>query len=456
MIEFADLVLDVPLDPWQKWLVVHAGELLDDGRPRFRTVLVLVARQNGKTLVAKVVTLWWLVIEQIALVLATSTSRIHAKEAWRDTCEMAKLCPHLHPTIRETIGEEQLVIDGARYLFAATTRRAGRSLTVHRLVLDEIREHHTWEAWGAATNAMQAVADGQILAISNQGDERSVVLDSLRSSALTYIERGTGDPRLGLFEWSAPIGCDPADPAALAYANPDLGNRIQLDTLTGAAERAKASGGEELAVFKTEVLCQRVRNLDGAIDEGAWNDARSASPVDLAAHRQRVALCLDVALDGSHATLAAAAVIDGTVHLDVVAAWDGPGCTAALKAELPEHVAKVRPRMVGWFPKGPAAALTASLRSAWHPPRTEVVEIKAELAATCMGFADEVTTPGSLRHPGDPLLDAHVLSAQRLRIGDTWVFTRRGTGPIDACYAAAGAVQLARTMPAPQPPLVIL
>src|ERR1700742_2146374 len=54
VIWFAAVVLGQPLDPWQQWLVIHLGELLPDGRPRFRRVLVLVARQNGKTHLCKV------------------------------------------------------------------------------------------------------------------------------------------------------------------------------------------------------------------------------------------------------------------------------------------------------------------------------------------------------------------------------------------------------------------
>ena len=50
VIYFAAVVLGRPLDPWQQWLVIHLGELLPDGLPRFRKVLVVVARQNGKTL----------------------------------------------------------------------------------------------------------------------------------------------------------------------------------------------------------------------------------------------------------------------------------------------------------------------------------------------------------------------------------------------------------------------
>ena len=41
-----------------------------------------------------------------------------------------------------------------------------------------------------------------------------------------------------------------------------------------------------------------------------------------ARHREQVALCYDVSLDGMHASLVAAAVVDGRVHTEVVATWD--------------------------------------------------------------------------------------------------------------------------------------
>ena len=46
-IEFAEDVCQVTLYPWQKWLLLHALELHPDGGFRFRTIVVLVARQQG-------------------------------------------------------------------------------------------------------------------------------------------------------------------------------------------------------------------------------------------------------------------------------------------------------------------------------------------------------------------------------------------------------------------------
>ena len=64
VIEFAREILDIELLPWQKWLVIHALEVVDDPddgwRLRFKNVQVLVGRQNGKTTLSCVIALYFL------------------------------------------------------------------------------------------------------------------------------------------------------------------------------------------------------------------------------------------------------------------------------------------------------------------------------------------------------------------------------------------------------------
>ena len=229
VIEFADGVLARPLDPWQQWLAVHACELLPDGRPRFRKVLVLVARQNGKTEFLVVLSLYWQFVEAVGLILGTSTKLDYAKESWTKAVKLAertRAFDDLRPARwkRETNGEqESWTNEESRYKIAASNEEGGRSLTIHRLILDELRQHHSYAAWDASEPATSAVPDAQIWALSNAGDARSVVLNDLRASALDDPD---DDPRLGIFEWSAPPDADPLDIDALAMANPNLGRRL--------------------------------------------------------------------------------------------------------------------------------------------------------------------------------------------------------------------------------------
>lgn len=458
-IDFAREVLGIEPDPWEEWLLVHLGELLPDGRPRFRQVLVLVARQNGKSLVGQILTLYWMFLDSVGLTMVTSTDRGYAKRFWESVKEKIEDNPVLRRRVKQiklTIGDETIKTADSEFIFAANNGRAGRSTTLARWLCDEVREHKNRDTWDSASKAMNAVWHAQTVALSNQGDAESVVLDSLRTPAIEYIETGIGDERLGLFEWSAPDGADPADPEALAMANPNFNRRLDGQALIADAKRAVAAGGEELTGFRTEVLCQRVTLMDPAIDQAGWDSGRRLQAPNLAEHRDKLALFLDISLDGSHATLIGAAELPTGIHTEVIEAWDGFGCSKRVRSELPGIVSRVKPRALGWLPNGPAAALTADLRAdrarQWPPRGVELEPITSDTASLCMGFA-ELVKAGEVLHPGDPLQSAHVGSAQKLRQGDRWVFVRRGTGPIDGAYATAGAVHLARTLPPPRPPL---
>jgi hypothetical protein len=460
VIWFAEHVLEKPLDLWEQWVVIHAGELLPDGRPRFRKVLVIVARQAGKTFLCMVLALYWLFAERQKLILGMSTNLDYAKEAWEEAVELAKATPDLARElpatkmqgVRNANGQQTFTtLAKCRYKIAASNRKGGRSLTVNRAIVDEIREHANWLAWNAAYNAMNAIPDAQLWAISNQGDEQAVVLDSLRAAGIAET-----DPELGLFEYSAPDGSDPTDIHAIAMANPNLGRRGRsAESFLADGRRAKAAGGEELTGFLTEVMCVRVRILDPVVDAGQW--AQCLDPIDMAEYRSRTALCFDISPDGQHATLAAAAAMpDGRVVVDVVDAWSGWDATARLRAALPGHAARVKPRLLGWFPAGPAAEVAAAMadRRGWPPRRVVIEEIRIETTAVCMGLAEQIRSQ-QIAHPGNDLLDAHVLGAERLHQGDAWRFTRRGVGHVDGAYALAGAVHLARVMPPAPPPLAI-
>jgi hypothetical protein len=471
VVRFATNTLRHPLDPWQRWVVIHAGELLPDGRPRFRKVLILVARQNGKTHLLVVLALYWLFIECVPMVLGTSTKLDYAAESWRKACRLARRVPKLKQeishrgAIRKANGEqvlwradvdELLAEEGSRYKIAASNEEGGRSLTIDRLVLDELRQHHDYSAHDAAVPATNAVPDAQTFALSNAGSEKSVVLNDMRAAALDFIESGEGDRRLGLFEWSAPDGSSPLDLHALAQANPNLGRyrggRLAVDpeALLGDAQTAVAKGGQKLAGFKVENMCMAVRVMDPAIDPEAW--ARCLDDGDLAGVRSRVALCFDVSIDQEHAALVAAAVLpDGRVRVEPVAAWSGPQCMAELRRALPGHVERVRPRALGWFPSGPAAAVAADMAedkaAGWPPAGVKVEQIRNDTTAVCMGFAALVLAE-QVAQADDPMLTAQVLGAEKLRQGDAWRFTRRGVGHVSGVYAAAGATHLARTLPA--------
>lgn len=472
---YARDVLGRPMLPWQEWEMIHAGELLPDGRPRFKIVLTIVARQNGKTEIPVVLAPYWLLVDEYRLILGTSTKLEYAKDTWDKT----RLLLRDNVPLRDMLGAPRWYVRGnnltdmwtaderRHYRIAAANDEGGRSLTIDRGVADELRQHKDYSAWAA----MEPAAShewSQIRCFSNAGDDTSVVLNDHRDAAMEFIQwcretqdwrkhlnEAPGDYRLGLFEWSSPEDADPEDEDALLQANPRVGYGRNLEDLLLEARRAKAKGGQALATFRTEKMCIRVRNMTPAIDPQAWRDARM--PGTLTAVRSRAVMCVDVSLDGQHATAVVAAVLPGgKVRVETVAAWDSG---FAMEEGLPDLLERVKPRALGWFPNGPAAEAAASLadrnkagtaRRPWPPRGMTVEAIRFEMPAVCMGFAKEVLA-GRIMHSGDPLQDEQVLAAEKKEgTNGVWVFARTDEGGhVDCVYALAGAVHLARTLPAP-------
>lgn len=99
VIEFAEGILGLTLHPWQKWLFIHAleieGSFDTSWRFRYRTVVVEIGRQNGKTFVGMVLALFALYILGMALVLGTAQDLEQAEDMWAAAVEMAQGDPKL-------------------------------------------------------------------------------------------------------------------------------------------------------------------------------------------------------------------------------------------------------------------------------------------------------------------------------------------------------------------------
>jgi len=297
-VAFAEDVLGLTLMPWQKWALIHGLELSEDGSYRFRTLLVLCARQQGKTTLMQVLALWRIYVDRAPLVLGSAQNLSMAEETWDGAVSMAEGVPDLAAELAHVgrvNGDKHLrLTTGERYKVTAASRRGGRGLSSDLVLLDELREHRDWDAWSAVTKTTMARPSPQVAGFSNAGDDRSVVLHSLREKALlTAADRTT---TLGLFEWSAPDDCDTDDPAGWAAANPALGHRMSVQAIRSALETDPED------VFRTEVLCQWVSNVGAAVNPAVW--AALADPD--ATRGQDLSFALDVAPDHSSASFAVA------------------------------------------------------------------------------------------------------------------------------------------------------
>jgi len=457
--EFCDLI-GQPLLPFQRWLAIHALELNRDGTFRFRIIVVLVARQNGKTMWVRLLALWRLYVTGARLVLGTAQDLSMARETETGCIDLIRASPYLEAglaEVRRAAGDEMFRVAGdityddadgdesftltagGRYKIAAPSRRAGRGLSVDLLAIDELREWRSMAPWSAMSKTTSARANGLIVATTNAGDDESIVLNQLHDAALSGR-----DDSIGVFEWSGEPNCELDDWRAIAQANPGL----NLSVFASAISTAMIS--DRPADYRTEVLCQRVPRLDGAVDLAAWQDCHDPAG-DMTAYAGRLAACFDTSPDGLHCTLAVAAKLpDGRARVKIAGAWRS---TDKARAELPALLAEIRPQVVAWYPSGPAGAFASLMRlaePARHARGPEFAELTGtRVAQVCMELADLVRSRLIL-HAGEDLLDSQVRGATRITAADGWRFGRKGDGHVDAVYAAAGAIAEAMILPEPR------
>jgi len=453
-ISFAEDVLEIDLMPWQRWLLIHALELLTDGRFRFRTVLVLAARQNGKTLLVEVKNLWKLFVLRVPLVIGTAQILDYAEESWDKAVEMVESIPELAAEmshVDRTNGKKAFKLThGSRWKIAAASRKGGRSLSADDVNLDELREHHSWESWGAVTKTTMARRKAQVWAFSNAGDDRSVVLNDLQEKGLATVEGTSGaDSSLGIFEWSAPDDCAIDDPNMWRLANPSLGypQGISHEALRAALET------DPEPIFRTECLCQRVPDLiPSKIPLTAW--VKCADPSSTISGG--LVLSWEVSWDRSRGAIGVAGYrADGLPHVELIEYAEG---TDWMPGRFGELTKRHNVLAVVFNPSGPGASLLNDVTERL-PAKMEPQAMTARDCANACGRMYDAVITGQMRQLGDDrLLDALRKSATRPLV-DAWAWDlKRSGGDISSLCSVTNAMHgltVHGKPPAPAPAPVV-
>lgn len=287
-IAFCENVLNITLFPWQKWLARHALMTWENGEYVFDVILVIVARQNGKSMFASALASWWLACDilreksraQDGRVLGVAQNLAIAEKPWGQVADwfdcqeknalkipqLAELTEHVfrgngNKTVKLKKGLTYSARDGAN----------SRGESASRVLLDEVREQTNFKAWDAVSEVTKTYRDGQIFAITSGAHASSVVQNLIYEQALR--ELNDENATIGLFEWSAPEACALDDVDAVLQANPSIGYLPALTPekiMRGARTHTEAS-------YRCESLCQKSLGIqDNALFSRATIDALQA------------------------------------------------------------------------------------------------------------------------------------------------------------------------------------
>lgn len=472
--EWAKEALNIDLLPWEKWLFIHGLEIIGDfdgeWHLRYRTVLVLVARQNGKSVMGMVLSLFFLYVLGTKLVLGTAQDLDQATEVWEGAVEMAQDSEELNGAIEQIYrgnGNKTLKIEGRRrYKVSAATRKGTRGKTSDLVLMDEIREHQNFQAWSAASKTIKAKKSAIVWCMSNAGDGASVVLRHLRMQAHSAI----GDPdgivaatkdfeaqpskeeqeamqaalsSIGIFEWSATPDCNKWDKNEWAQANPSM----NYGFLSESAIAADCATDPEVE-FRVEDLCQWITaSVTPPFPIGAWESGQDES--SSIAPDSQLWWGVDVSDDRNRSSIAVCGLrADRTYHVELVEYRPGVGW---LQNWFAERAPKYHGMRVALQVKGSPVAAMADIIGAVDG--VEIVPCQgADVAGWCGRMWDSVAACDSgnesdsvpIFHRPQPALDLAANIAATRPLGDgAWAWDRKKSlediSPLVACTMALGA-----------------
>lgn len=421
--------------PWQR-LVWDVGlELREDGRPAFRQVWITVPRQSGKTTTVLVIEVdravnWALDADLTGVVLgpqriaySAQTRDDGAKKLVNDQMPILEKSP-LTKFVRKNgkgIGNEHVLFkNGSRIMVLSVQADSGHGKVLDVAVLDEFFADIDNRREQAVRPAQITKPYAQTWGLSTAGTAASVPLLQKVEMGRAAVEAGKTDG-VAYFEWSAPDGCDPGDPAVWASCMPALGLTIDADLIRQEFETL------DEAEFRRAYLNQWTAVVSTVFTVGQWEACCYPDLVPAPS-----AFAVDVHPDRTFASIAGASasgdcglndrrpgvgwVIDETVRL----------CS---QFSAPVAIQST----------GAAGGLIPDLERAGV---TVVPFTQQAVRDACGGFFDDVVGR-RIRVRTDRDLDRAVNAAEKRTSGDAWVWERRVR---DTDVSPLVAVTLARRL----------
>lgn len=349
-------IVGIDLLPWQEYVLKDMLTVDKAGLWVRKTNLILVARQNGKTHLARMLILAHL-IKWETNVLIMSSNRSMALDTFRQVTHLIETNDHLKgfvKQIRYANGTESIeMLSGARLDVVASTRDGSRGRTVNGLLfIDELREIDE-EGYRAAMPTTRAHAGSHILLTSNAGDAFSKVLNDLRERALDHPPKS-----FGFYEYSAPQYCKINDRVAWAQANPALGYTITEEAIEEAISTSPIEN------TRTETLCQWIDSLSSPWPHGVLEET-SDSELTITAGPLTM-FGFDVSPSRRNASLVAGQMMpDGKIAIGILETFESQVAVDDLRiaASIKGWADIYRPRMV-LFDKYTTATIAERLANA--------------------------------------------------------------------------------------------
>jgi hypothetical protein len=426
VIKFAEQI-GQPLLKWQELILRDILTVDKNNNYIRRSILLLIARQSGKSHLARMRVLAGLFCFGEKDILIMSSNRSMALKSFNIMVDIIERNDFLRCQLKggsvkkgvyRTNGQERIILEsGAQVEVVAATSDGARGRSADLLWIDELREVSE-VAMDASKSVTLTRSNSQRIFTSNAGDAFSKVLNDLHEQCLNHPPKS-----LGFYEYSAPGFCDIWDRKAWAMANPSLGYLITEEAI----EETVATSTVEAT--RTETLCQWVSSLSSPFTPGSWEDicdrSMEMSPGPL------TVFAFDIDMSRRNAALMAGQILpDGRIGVALVQTWESQISVDELKiaSEIKGWCDLYKPRAV-LYDRYSTLAVADRLQKSGVVVETIV---GAEFYAACSTLKDAIDNKHVV-HAGQQILDDQMNNCGAKSTDSQWRLIRKASaGPIVA------------------------
>jgi phage terminase large subunit-like protein len=429
---------DFKFDPWQVELLRRVTELLPSGELRWRSVLISCPRQVGKTELISAIGLFALLRKPKQFNIGIASQADQARILYDRLQGIISSNPTfkgMMTKITDTRGIK--TTKGTRYEIRAAKADTLQGIPISIGIVDEVHLVDD-EAYSALIAGQGARPDSCIYGITTAGNEDSALLARLYANADRAI---AGElPRFGAWIWEASEAYVPKDDdellRLLTEANPAIQDG-RVDPQLVLAE-AKTLPDDDIVRYRLNRFIKSSTNT--FIPFAMWQ--KNERGIDEKLPEGQVVFGIDRTPDWEHATVAAAVLVDGVIHTEIVVSIVKP--TLEKMVNIANQLHRHSPRAImmdGLYLRDLHNEL--ELRGL----NTKLV-VKSDIIRASSTFYARLASE-TLKHAPDPLLSVQIPRTVKKAVMDGFMISRMDSSvEIDAVMATLIACHGAETLKA--------
>jgi len=449
VIRFVDKYVTTPdgkplhLDDFQKALLCHILERYPSegsrrGSLRFRQAVVSMGRQNGKSTLASILSLYGLYLHSAGpRVVGVASTQRQAGIVYDNTYRIIKNNTGLFKLIKPTAtrGLKKRDLSGG-YETVAAKGDALQGLPVTLGVADELHIMKP-EVWDSILMGQRAQAKSLLIGITTAGDDTSLLLKRLYDQGREAINSPVDDnERFGFFLWEAPEGSTIMDDDALKAANPSvMCGRISVNQARNDVLNVPVQDQERYGLNRFTAA------ISGWLPVRDW---LKLGEDDIKPRENNLIFSVDKYGNMDHVTFTVSKKDkEGVIHTRLIKTLNNPKHQQIV--DICKYLNKFHSGCTFVFDSKTLNAVAKELKQKGF---NVVILYPANVAEAC-SLTFSLIKHKRIRHNHHPFMTSQVPRGKRKNFGDSWAISRsESIGRVDSLMSMVMGVYIAETKPA--------